>query len=121
LHSTMIRGEAPACRLKPTSTAIPTAAKQENNNNNEEERLGIHDVHSFSMRWLRLWLVHISAFGPDDRAEIAHIIWEMPTDKKEVGELDDQYVAEFLTATKAKPSACRARRKRIALREVSTI
>jgi hypothetical protein len=40
---------APTSRLKPTSSAVPTAsAKQENNNNNEEQRLNIHDVHSFS-------------------------------------------------------------------------
>jgi len=36
----------PAYRLKPASSAVPTAAKDEKNNNNDEERLRIHDEHS---------------------------------------------------------------------------
>jgi len=78
------RRRAPASRLKPTSSAVPTAsAKEENNNNNEEERLDIHDVPILSVRWLQLWLVHNICVGPDD------IIWDVLTDKKEVGEFRD--------------------------------
>jgi hypothetical protein len=70
--------------LKPTSSAVPTAsAKQENNNNNEEQRLDIHDVHSFQCD---------GSFGLST-ISVEHIIWETPTDKKEVGEFRNNNVS----------------------------
>ncbi len=83
--------------LKPTPSAVPTAAKDEKNNNNDEERLGIHDVHSLQCDGYGFGLFTMTT--PN-----RHIIWETPSDKKEVGELRDQPVAGFF-CEQPKPSA----------------
>ncbi len=80
-----------AYRLKPTPSAVPTAAKDEQNNNNDEERLGIHDVHSLQCYGYGFGLFTMTT--PN-----RHIIWETPSDKKEVGGLRDQRVAGFLAS-----------------------
>ena len=63
LNSNMIRDGQPACRLKPASSAVPTAsAYEENKNNNDEKRLGIHDVRPFRCDGFGFGLSTISAF-----------------------------------------------------------
>jgi hypothetical protein len=66
----MIRDGHPACRLKPASTAVPTAsAKDENKKNDDDKRLCIHDVKPFQYDGFGLGFSTISAFAR------MHIIW----------------------------------------------
>src|SRR4030088_1397196 len=70
LNSNVIRDGHPACRLKPASPAVPTAAKEENKNNNDEKCLGIHDVQPFQCDGFGLGFSTISTSGCTSSGEM---------------------------------------------------